>query len=196
MANYLKFVLRTDRKNKDGLHPIRLRITKNGVKYISVNIWGDPQYWSEENEVFIILKGVKGEANKKLNEAHKYTNALLGKLKANGLSVISEFDSDNIDWTLNQFENAFLNRGKKGKVYDYITNTIRTLKETNHIGNSICYANTLRLLELFDNKFKTKLFSEIDIKFVIAFDVFLQKRGCKGNTRKYYMKSQIGRAHV
>ena len=96
MASYLKFVVRTDRKNKDGLHPIRLRITKNGVKYISVNIWGDPQYWSEENEVFIILKGVKGEANKKLNEAHKYTNALLGKLKANGLSVISELNQVNM----------------------------------------------------------------------------------------------------
>ena len=47
----------------------------------------------------------------------------------------------------------------------------------------------LRLLELYDNRFDKKLFSEIDIKFVKGFDIFLQKRGCRGNTRKYYFKA-------
>jgi hypothetical protein len=47
----------------------------------------------------------------------------------------------------------------------------------------------MHLLELFDKKFQTKLFPEIDIKFVKAFDIFLQKRGCSGNIRKYYMKA-------
>lgn len=45
------------------------------------------------------------------------------------------------------------------------------------------------MLELFDSKFDKKVFSEIDIKYVKAFDVFLQKRECKGNTRKYYFKA-------
>jgi integrase len=47
----------------------------------------------------------------------------------------------------------------------------------------------LHILKLFDKKFDEKLFAEIDIKYVKAFDIFLQKRGCKGNTRKYYFKA-------
>ncbi|MDR1562978.1 MAG: phage integrase SAM-like domain-containing protein [Dysgonamonadaceae bacterium] len=39
------------------------------------------------------------------------------------------------------------------------------------------------LIELFDKKFHSKLFFEIDIKFVRNFDIFLQKRGCSSNTR-------------
>ena len=45
------------------------------------------------------------------------------------------------------------------------------------------------MLGHYDNKFDKRVFSEIDIKFVNGFDVFLQKRGCKGNTRKYYFKA-------
>ena len=45
------------------------------------------------------------------------------------------------------------------------------------------------MLELFDKKLKDRVFSEIDIKYVKSLDVFLQKRGCAGNTRKYYLKS-------
>ncbi|MDR0393659.1 MAG: site-specific integrase [Tannerella sp.] len=45
------------------------------------------------------------------------------------------------------------------------------------------------MLGLFDSKFKKKVFPEIDIKYVKAFDVFLQKRGCSGNTRKFYFKA-------
>lgn len=66
---------------------------------------------------------------------------------------------------------------------------ITTLKETGHLGISVCYSRTLHMLELFDNKFDKKVFSEIDIKYVKAFDVFLQKRECKRNTRKIYFKA-------
>ena len=63
-------------------------------------------------------------------------------------------------------------------------NLITTLKETNHIGNANCYKATLHMLELSDKKFKDKVFAEIDIRYV-AFDVFLQKRGCKGNNGRF-----------
>jgi integrase len=43
---------------------------------------------------------------------------------------------------LNQFEDAFLNHAKKGKLNDYFENLITTLKETNHVGNASCYEKT------------------------------------------------------
>jgi hypothetical protein len=58
----------------------------------------------------------------------------------------------------------------------------------------------LGILHLFDNKFDTKIFSDVDFKFVKDFDIFLQcpqktkyegnrtvrRKGRCGNTRKYY----------
>ena len=77
----------------------------------------------------------------------------------------------------------------KVNVKDYFEKLILTYKDTNHIGNATCYNRTLHMLELFDDKFSERVFPEIDIKYVKAFDVFLQKRECKGNTRKFYFKA-------
>lgn len=41
----------------------------------------------------------------------------------------------------------------------------------------------------YDDKIEERLFPEIDIKYVNAFNVALEKDGCCGNTRKYYMKT-------
>ncbi|WP_446786964.1 phage integrase SAM-like domain-containing protein [Macellibacteroides fermentans] len=103
--------------------------------------------------------------------------------------IFRRFEIGRIDWTLNQIESAFLNRASKGNVNGYFETLITTLKDTGHIGNSICYSWTLHMLELFDNKFDRKVFPEIDLKYVKAFDVFMQKRECKGNTHKYYLKA-------
>ena len=77
----------------------------------------------------------------------------------------------------------------QGKIKAYMENHINILRETGHTGNANCYAATLNMLEHYDKKFEKRAFSEIDIKYVNGFDVFLQKRGCKGNTRKYYFKA-------
>lgn len=100
-----------------------------------------------------------------------------------------DFEKDRIDWTLNQFEDIFLNKAPKGNVKDYFNNLITILKDTNHFGNAECYSRTLHMLGLFDKKFETRVFPEIDIKYVKSFDVYLQKRGCTGNTRKFYFKA-------
>lgn len=45
------------------------------------------------------------------------------------------------------------------------------------------------MLKYYDSKLNQRLFSDIDLRYVRNFDTFLQKRGCKGNTRKYYFKA-------
>jgi integrase len=66
---------------------------------------------------------------------------------------------------------------------------IATLQRTGHYGTASCYECAMSLLKKYDRKFSQRLFSEIDIKYIKGFDAFLQMRGCKGNTRKNYMKS-------
>lgn len=181
MATY-KFILFAGSERKDGSYPISIRITKDRKsKLIRTGLSATKAQWNEKEERFI--------SDKKIVPKFKVWNARLSEIEIQINEVFRSFEIDRIDWTLNQFEDSFLNKASKGKVKDYFNNTITILKETGHIGNSTCYSRTLHMLELFDSKFDKKVFSEIDIKYVKAFDVFLQKRECKGNTRKYYFKA-------
>ncbi|MFZ4457318.1 MAG: site-specific integrase [Bacteroidales bacterium] len=185
---------------KNGDHPIVLRVTKNRQrKFISLNLSANVNQWNEE---YSQLK-----KDKRINPDYEKNNTFINTQLLKAKDVIDEFDRNKIDWTLNQFEEAFLNRSKKGKVKPFFENLIQTLKETDHTGNAICYQRTLDMLELFDKNFHKKIFSEIDIKYVRALDTFLQtpretvytsikgntrtvqRKGCSGNTRRIYFKT-------
>ncbi|MDD4992149.1 MAG: site-specific integrase [Paludibacter sp.] len=181
---YISIILFKSKSNllKNGEHPIVLRITKDRVrKYLSLNLSANPNQWNEEFSQF--------KKDKRINPDYDKSNAYIVNQLTKAKAVIDDFDRNKIDWTLNQFEDAFLNRSKQGKVKHFFENQIRKLKETNHIGNALCYQRTLDMLEIFDKKFDKKLFSEIDIKYVRAFDVFLQMpresvyTSSKGNKR-------------
>ncbi len=186
----ISFVKRNDTVNAQGLYAIRLRVCKERQRrYFALKIFADDKYWDAENECFVILKNVRDKILKEENEQRKQYNYLLSAYRVQAQEIIDSFRREKVDWTLNQFADAFFNKEKQGKIKVYMENHINILRETGHIGNAICYANSLRMLEHYDSKFSKRIFSEIDIKFVNGFDVFLQKRGCKGNTRKYYFKA-------
>lgn len=181
MATY-KFILFAGSVHKDGSYPISIRITKDRkYKLIRTGLYSFPEQWNERDGRFI--------ADRKINAKYRASNARLAEIETQINEVFRKFEIERLDWTLNQFEDVFLNKSSQGKIRDYFVNLITILKETNHIGNAACYSRTLHMLDLFDKNFTKKLFSEIDIKYVKAFDIFLQKRDCKGNTRKYYMKA-------
>lgn len=186
----ISFIKRNDTANAQGLYAIRLRVCKERQRrYFALKIFADDEYWDADNECFIVLKNVRDKKQKEDNEQRKQYNYLLSCYRVQAQEIIDGFRRERIDWTLNQFADAFLNRSKQGKVKAYIENHINILRETGHIGNANCYASTLRILSHYDTKFSKRVFSEIDIKYVNGFDVFLQKRECKGNTRKYYFKA-------
>ena len=162
MKNY-KVILWTHKTLISGEFSVFLRITKDRkVKYISLGISALPEQWDEQF-------GRYNEKKKKGILVHPdfiENNAFLNVQEIKAKDVISDFDRNKIDWTLNQFEEAFLNRSRKGKVKPFFENLIKTLKETDHTGNAICYQRTLDMLELFDKNFDKKIFSEIDIKYL------------------------------
>ncbi|MFR5661132.1 MAG: site-specific integrase, partial [Butyricimonas faecihominis] len=159
-----------------------LRVTKNGkIKYISLKLHALENQWDDGASRY--------KSDKRLTSSCKEYNALLSRYEARVSEIERKFDEDCIDWTLNQFEERFKGYAKRGKVLEYLRRHIQVLQDTGHTGNSNCYTQLSHMLELFDKKLKDRVFSEVDIKYVKSFDVFLQKRGCVGNTRKYYLKS-------
>ncbi|WP_185153855.1 site-specific integrase [Dysgonomonas sp. 520] len=195
MAN-IKFILWTHQKNTDETYPVRLRITRNRKpKYFSFGLSATEKQWDKDAERY--------KKDKRLTADYEKYNILLNEYENRANDIISDFERNRTDWTLNQFEEKFLNRAKRGKIQDYFQKTISQLKETGHTGNANTYANTLHILQLYDKKFGERIFSEIDLKYVIDFDIWLQKpritttkkgkktlrSGNAGNTRKYYMKT-------
>ncbi len=169
---------------KEG-YAIWLVVRKNNKrKVMALGIYAEPHQWNDKLEMFVTDKRVP-----KLHPDRIYLNEWLTQKKSEILRIIADFDSNKIDWTLNQFEQEFFHYSNKGNVKEFFENLIQTYKDTNHIGNANCYSRTLHVLELFDEKLSERVFSEIDIKYVKSFDVFLQKRECKGNTRKFYFKT-------
>ena len=169
---------------KEG-YAIWLVVRKNNKrKVMALGIYAEPHQWNDKLEMFVTDKRVP-----KLHPDRIYLNEWLTQKKSEILRIIADFDANKIDWTLNQFEQEFFHYSNKGNVKEFFENLIQTYKDTNHIGNANCYSRTLHILELFDEKLPERVFPEIDIKYVKSFDVFLQKRKCKGNTRKFYFKT-------
>lgn len=190
MAYSIRFPRRRDIPDRDGRYAIRLCVTKDKRrKYIALNLYVLPQYWDEAGEQFITLRNLKGSEQKAENKQREADNALLAKFKVRAREIIERFELEGIDWTLNQFEDAFLNTSRQGRFNDYFTVRIKELHATGHIGNAKTYEQAQDMLKLYDRKLDQRLFSDIDLRYVRGFDAFLQKRGCRGNTRKFYFKA-------
>jgi integrase len=185
---------------KNGGHPVVLKITKDrNRKYFGLNINSTIEQWNYEYSFF--------KKDKRINPDYEKHNKYISLQVLKAQEIIESFNRNKIDWTLNQFEEAFFNYTKKGKIQPFIQNLIETLKSTGHTGNANCYQRTLDMLNIFDKNFDKKIFSEIDIKYIRAFDTFMQmpretvytsikgnkrtvhRNGCSGNTRRIYFKS-------
>jgi integrase len=198
MKNY-KVILWTHKTLSSGEFSVFLRITKDRkVKYISLGISALPEQWDEQFGRYYEKKkkGVLVHVNSIEN------NAFLNVQESKAKDVIDEFNRNKIDWTLNQFEHAFLHRSKQGNVKHFFENQIENLKKTGHIGNAHCYKRTLDILAVFDKKLGQKVFSEIDIKYVRAFDTFLQMPresvyiSSKGNKRVVQRKGNSSNSRM
>ena len=115
MAYSIRFPRRHDKADRSGRYAVRLCITKNKRrKYIALDLYADPAYWDEASEQFIILRNLKGAEQKAENKQREADNALLAKYKVRAREIVERFEIEGIDWTLNQFEDAFLNTSKQG----------------------------------------------------------------------------------
>jgi len=198
MKRNVKFSIFTSEKLKKG-YPIKMVIRKDTRrKVFSLNLFAELHQWDDKSERFNLDGRTKG-----LHPERIQNNAFLNRISTQAYDIIDDFEKNHVDWSVNQFQDRFVNLSKKGKIEPYFESVISTLKETKHIGNARSYEGALHVLQLFDKNFSARFFNEIDIKYVKAFDKWLQKprdvtgKGgkvvqhgeCAGNTRKYYIKS-------
>ncbi len=173
---------------KGGTYPIVLYVKKeNKRKTITTPCSAMPEQWNFKGQCFEVDNRL---THAKLHPNRKANNTWIESRKVLCDKIIKEFDESKIDWTLNQFEEKFLNIHKKKNVEAYFEKHIAKEKQDGKIGNMRCYEQCLHILQLFDSKFSKLVFNEIDIKYVIRFENYLRnERGCSINTVRYYMKT-------
>lgn len=188
-GNY-KFKMRSSSPNSNNEHAVMLEISKSGKRgYISLKIWGKRDDWDEEQERFVIRKGLRTNEAKKANEERKLKNDFIDKQNFKSKEIISQFEKNNVDWTVNQFKTEFIGKKNHSNISNYFVKHIDNLNDTGHSGNARIYSETLHMLELFDKKFSGKVFSEIDFQYIKSFDNYLQKRKVSGNSRSVYLRT-------
>ncbi len=181
MASF-KFVLHKGNKRKDGTYPVSLRVIHHmRTRYFPTGLITKVEEWDEKAERFV--------CNKKICPMYPEYNSRLVELAAKARNIEWNFEKEGIFWTLNQFEDAFMHKSKQSKFLDFAMKCIQTMKETGHIGNARVWENSIDNIKLFDNKLSTRIFQEIDIRYVNAYNAFMEKKGWCGNTRKHNMKT-------
>lgn len=185
-------VVRKDNKRKTINLPISAMIFDNGEPRWIIDKESKKKIWNPRVKTQWNFDFQRYEVDKRRKDLHPdrdKLNTWLDELAGKCEKVIKEFKDNKVDWTLSQFEQALLNKSKKSGIEAYFRNHIELLDRSGKIGNKLCYEQTLNLIKKFDKNFGSRLFSEIDLKYVEKFSQFLDARGCVGNTKKYYLKT-------
>lgn len=160
----IKVILR-DKATKEGMYPVVLRIIKDRKsKLISLGFECLKKDWDEENNQF-----------KKSHQNHIQRNRLLLKYKDKALKIIDDFLMDEIDFTLNQFEEKF--RGtepNKITVLEFWDEVISDLIKSGKAGNAKALSETKKSLFSFYKK-TSLMFKEITPAFLEKYEVYLRE---------------------
>jgi integrase len=160
-------ILLRDAQNKNGLYPIVLRIIKNRkVKIITLGMDCEKSNWDEKSSQF----------NKNMPN-HIQKNLLLSKLKQKAWTIIDQFNIDEVDFTLNQFEEKF--RGKESSkitVLEFWEDKIKDLNLAGRTGNARAHHDTKNSFFRFCKNQKI-LFKEITVEMLDKYETHLRSTG-------------------
>jgi hypothetical protein len=180
----IKIELRTDTKRKDGLHQLRIKVgTGADRRFIPLDIHGSKDGWNAKLEQFY----VKGSTEQK--EQYKKDNAVLRRVKTKCENILADFERAEQTPTSTLFIQKYKENRGRAKVVDYFNSYIKDLRDTERFGTTRQYEQALSILRLFEKRFDKLYFADIDFRFVEKFDMFLRKRSCNGNTRRYYHRT-------
>jgi integrase/recombinase XerD len=162
----IKIVLR-DKPNKEGLYPIVFKITKERrTKLITLGIDCFKKDWDEKLSQF-----------KKSYPNYMQRNRVLLGLKQKALTIIDGFNLEEIDFTLNQFEEKF--RGKeqsKTTVLEFWLDKINDLNLAGRTGNARAHQDTKNSFFKFQKNQKV-LFREITVEVLDKYETHLRASG-------------------
>ncbi len=165
MATSIKLII----KNKiraDGTFPIMLQIIKDGkTKLISTEINCLQNEWD-------------GNELKKNHPNYQRRNLILSNIKSKALKIIDEFTSDEVDFTLSDFEANY--RGdkivSKISVYEHFQNRIASFNLSGRTGNARSYKDTCNSFFSYQKDVDLS-FKNLNVTLLESYEAHLRGRG-------------------
>lgn len=162
----IKIILRKDRNNGKGEHPLRLRITKNRqAKYLNLGIYLKPEHWDENKQQVKKGQGNSARLNAyistKVAEAQKVSIELETlNTSVNSIVIkdrlIGKGSFDFLEYA-NRFVNSFYISNKIGS-YKRAKTVIQKLKEYHGVNNKIYFETlTVAYLNAYEAYLKSQL---------------------------------------
>jgi len=159
--------LQRNKANSEGLYPIVLRITKDRkIKLITLGMECLKKDWDEKEALF-----------KKSYPNYMQRNRVILNLKQKALTIIDNFYLDEIDFTLNQFEEKFRGKNKsKITVLEFWDEKINDLNLAGRTGNARSITGTKNSFFKFC-KNQNLLFKEITVELLHKYETHLRATG-------------------
>jgi len=154
--------------NSEGKHSIVLQILKDRQKkIIATGLLVKKELWDGKEHCF-----------KTRHRNATQNNRLLDSIKSKARNIISEFEIDDIDFTLNEFENRFRFGSKRSKInlFEFWDSVVSDLELSGRTGYARNNRDTIRSLRKFHKKSVLHM-REINVTFLDKYEVFLRSRG-------------------
>ncbi|UOV42434.1 site-specific integrase, partial [Flavobacterium psychrophilum] len=177
MATSIKLI----RKNKiraDGTFPIMIQIIKDGkTKLITTGITCLENEW-------------EGEQLKKVHSNYQKRNLILSNFKNKALKIIDDFVTDEIDFTLSDFERKF--NGEKANtkttVYEHFQEKINLMDLSGRTGNARSYRDTCNSFFNFHSD-KQLGFRNLNVTLLEKYEAHLRSRNNQDSGIAFRMRS-------
>ena len=187
---------------QDGTCPIMLKVQKGSAKkHYSLGFSSDEKQWDNLNRCFVKDKRInpssfgEDENGRKIEiDGYAVRNAFIERKRFRAVEIIEEFDKNNIDWTLQMFEDKFIVNSKKSLIIDYLKNHIKRLKEERRFGDAKVYQDLEDMLMNFrkDKKINVEKFhfQDFGYEMVRKFYLYLKNdREMETNSLGFYFRS-------
>ncbi|CAA0163033.1 Integrase [Tenacibaculum maritimum] len=159
----INIILR-NKKNRTGEQPVIMRITKNRKsKIISLGLTCKNKDWDTKKNEF-----------KRTYPNASQRNRVLLKLNEKALRIIDEFSLEEIDFTLNQFEERFRDKSSKSiSASEFWLEKIEDLNIAGRTGNANAYKDVYNSFFKF-RKDKSILFRDITPTILDKYETYLR----------------------
>jgi len=187
---------------QDGTCPVMLKVQKGTIKkHYSLGFSADEKQWDKINRCFVRDKRInpsfygEDENGKKVEiDGYSARNSYIDRKRLRAIEIIDDFEKNNVDWTLQMFEDKFAVNSKKMLVVDYLKYHIKRLKEEKRFGDAKVYEDFENILMCFQRDKKIKIeklyFQDFGYEMVRKFYLYLKNdRKISTNSIGFYFRS-------
>lgn len=190
----IRIILKKDKINANGEHPIVLRLadSENKRAHFSTGFSSTDQHFdsSKEGGRFYQGKGVRSFTVERKEEdgrtkvyTNKEANDKLAELENRASDIIKGYNEKHINWGFDMFRSDFVNAPRRQHFYAFAEDVIeKEYRSRGHYGKAAVTEGALASLKEYDAQIEKKSFHDISIPYLNGYISFCKERNNSNGT--------------